>query len=99
MAFAVMSAVTYWNEWYYCLLFIRDNTKWTLQYRVKHILTLYELIDSPRSPIRMIRTNEKIHGSSIRMAALIVSVLPIFMVYPFMQRYFIHGIVVGAVKG
>lgn len=99
IAFSVMSAVTYWNEWYYCLLFIRDNTKWTLQYRVKHILTLYELTDAPRSPIKMIKTTEKIHGQSIRMAALMVSILPIMLIYPFMQKYFIHGIVVGAVKG
>jgi len=100
IAFAIMSGVGYWNEWYYCLLFIRDKTKWTLQYRLKYILTLYEITDNtPGAPFRMFQTDAKIHRQSMKMAALIVSVLPIFLIYPFMQKYFIHGIVVGAVKG
>lgn len=95
MAFTIFSAVAYWNEWYNVLLFIQDHKKWTLQYKLRDILSWNDLT---QDTIR-IKTTGNVHPKNIRMAALMVTILPIVVIYPFLQKYFIHGIIVGAVKG
>ena len=95
MAFIIFSAVAYWNEWYNVLLFISSRKKWTLQYKLRDILATNDLTENSMK----IRITGGVHPKNIRMAALMVTVLPIVTIYPFLQKYFIHGIIVGAVKG
>lgn len=98
MAFTVFSAVNYWNLWYGVLLFLRDTSKWTLQYQLRDLLVNAEMMYDT-SGDRWILQEGIVHPQNLRMAALMVTVLPIIVVYPFVQKYFIHGIIVGAVKG
>ncbi|NSW91443.1 MAG: carbohydrate ABC transporter permease [Firmicutes bacterium] len=98
MAFVIFSAVAYWNEWFGSMLYIRDNRNWTLQYRLRNLLINTELADDPNNPLR-IRSVLPVHPQNLRMAALMVTILPIVIIYPFLQKYFIHGVIVGAVKG
>ncbi|SHE14336.1 Inner membrane ABC transporter permease protein ycjP [Chlamydia abortus] len=97
-AFTVFSAVAYWNEWFNVLIYIRDKELWTLQYHLRDIL-----IDSGSasklSQEAMIKGQDRVHPQNIKMAALMLTVLPIIAIYPFVQKYFIHGQLVGAVKG
>jgi putative aldouronate transport system permease protein len=95
-AFAIFSGVGYWNEWFAVLIFIRDQSKWTLQYLLRNIYTnpslgggvLDVVIDDPSNLLSQNLIN----------AAIICTVAPILVIYPFLQRYFIHGVLVGAVK-
>lgn len=95
-AFAIFSGVGYWNEWFAVLIFIRDQSKWTLQYLLRNIYTnpnlgggiLDVVIDDPSNLLPQNLIN----------AAIICTVAPILVIYPFLQRYFIHGVLVGAVK-
>ncbi|WP_256976114.1 carbohydrate ABC transporter permease [Paenibacillus sp. MY03] len=98
-AFVIFSAVAYWNEWYNVLLFISDDDKYTLQYWLRQLLVSHEFSDSPNNPLRAIVNLDRVSQSTLEMAATIITIVPIALVYPFMQKYFIHGIVVGAVKG
>jgi putative aldouronate transport system permease protein len=98
-AFTIFSAVAYWNEWFGSLLYMQDINKWTLQFRLRDILINANLRDDPTNPIRARVDPNSVHPQILRMAALIVTIVPIALVYPFLQRYFIHGIIVGAVKG
>jgi putative aldouronate transport system permease protein len=98
-AFTIFSAVAYWNEWFGALLYMQDINKWTLQFRLRDILINSNLRDDPTNPIRARIGTNQVHPQNLRMAALIVTILPIALIYPFLQRFFIHGIIVGAVKG
>ncbi|WP_127579517.1 carbohydrate ABC transporter permease [Paenibacillus koleovorans] len=95
MAFVIFSAVAYWNEWFSVLLYIKDKSMWTLQYQLRGILAFARLEDTTvNAP-----GEQTIHPDNLKMAALMLTVLPIIVIYPFLQKYFIHGQFVGAVKG
>ncbi|WP_409345179.1 carbohydrate ABC transporter permease [Paenibacillus sp. MBLB4367] len=98
MAFIVFSAVAYWNEWFGVLLFVREKTMWTLQYQLRDILINSTLIDSETQK-SLVNDEHTIHPNNLKMAALMLTILPIIVIYPFVQKYFIHGQLVGAVKG
>ncbi|WP_409342374.1 carbohydrate ABC transporter permease [Paenibacillus sp. MBLB4367] len=95
MAFIIFSAVGYWNQWFNVLLYIKDKSMWTLQFQLREILTTSQLQDDLLNPVG----EQIIHPENLKMAALLVTILPIIAVYPFVQKYFIHGQFVGAVKG
>lgn len=88
-------AVGYWNVWFNALLYIDDNSKFPIQ-RV-----LQSFILAGQSP----NTSGVGVGVSmpptlaIKMAVVIVTVSPIVLVYPFVQRHFVKGVIIGAVKG
>ncbi len=98
MAFTIFSAVDYWNMWFPVLIFIRDKWKWTLQYMLRDIYTnpgigagpLEGMIDDPQ---------QQLLPQNIIMASIICTIAPIIVIYPFLQKYFIHGVIRGAVKG
>jgi len=97
-AFTVFSAVAYWNEWFNVLIYIRNEKLWTLQYHLRDILVDTISVNKIAQDA-MIQGQERVHPENIKMAALMITVLPIVAVYPFVQKYFIHGQLVGAVKG
>lgn len=90
---ALWTVVYHWNEWFQCMIYIQDQSKWVLQYILRRIL-LEGQIQTMESEI--------IHAVSIdsmKMATLVVATLPIICVYPFLQKYFVKGILIGSVKG
>ena len=97
-AFTVFSAVAYWNEWFNVLIYIRDKGLWTLQYYLRSILLDTSTVSSITQGA-LVQGQDRIHPQNIKMAALMLTVLPIIVIYPFVQKYFIHGQLVGAVKG
>ena len=91
-------ALTYWNEWYNAMLFLSSNVK----YRPLQLF-LYNTINEARY-IRDSAAASNIPAvdipmESMKMATAVVATGPIIFVYPFVQKYFIQGITVGAVKG
>lgn len=98
MAFTIFSAVAYWNEWFGVLIYIRDQSMWTLQFQLRDIL-ITGVLNSTSTNQALIDADQIVHPQNLKMAALMITVLPIVVVYPFVQKYFIHGQLVGAVKG
>lgn len=98
MAFVIFSAVAHWNEWFGVLLYIKDKDKWTLQFQLREIMSS-GLSNTARDLEVAANPGQQLHSENLKMAALMVTVLPIICVYPFLQRFFIHGQFVGAVKG
>ena len=88
-------AVGHWNAWFSAMLYLHKKSKWPLQLVLREIIILSNVQD-------MLDTNapdaESI-SETIKYATIIVSSLPILCVYPFLQRYFVKGVMVGAVKG
>lgn len=92
---SLFTAVTIWNEWYHEMLFISDSKKWPLQ------LVLREIINNATATQEDIPEGEikETFALNIQMASVVVTMLPIMLVYPFLQKFFMGGIMVGAVKG
>jgi len=87
-------AVNYWNNYYQAMIYARKRSLWTLQ------LVLREIVLSGTAQGGNEDDKEaKVVSISIKYASLIVVMLPILAVYPFAQKYFVKGVMVGAVKG
>ena len=97
MAFVIFSAVGYWNEWFSVLLYIKDKSMWTLQFQLREILDS-GLSNQNTNAMITVDLAER-YNENLKMAALMTTILPIIIIYPFLQKYFIHGQFVGAVKG
>lgn len=94
-SFLLIFAVQYWNVYFNSMLFISDPKKWTLQVLVKSLI-----VDASSDAAGMVSGDEKmLPQETIRYAAVMLSILPILAVYPFLQKYFVSGLTVGAVKG
>ncbi len=87
--------VTQWNAWFYAMIFINKRDLYPLQLILREIL----IINSTDSMVTAATVGDKEPLSeTIRSATIIVATLPILAVYPFLQRYFVKGIMIGAIK-
>lgn len=92
--FILFFSVDRWNEWFNAMLFIRSGKRWPLQMVLRSIiLTTIDDLGGQYASLR--RT---VFPSGVRMAAIVVTMVPIMLVYPFLQKYFMKGILVGAIK-
>lgn len=92
-------ALGYWNEWYRCLLYIdtSHSNLYTLQYLIQRILRQVNYAAS--QPLDSANLTGALPTYAYRMATIVVSTGPIVLLYPFLQKYFVQGLTVGAVKG
>lgn len=89
-------AVGYWNAFFNALLYLNDNAKWPLQL----VLRTYVVNNAELGVSQVGSGSEALPPQqSLQMAILVVSVVPILLVYPFLQRHFSKGVLTGAVKG
>ncbi|MBE7022848.1 MAG: carbohydrate ABC transporter permease [Ruminococcaceae bacterium] len=96
---ALLGALTRWNDWYTCLLYINDENLVTLQYQLQRIMKNVELIKTQMSNMPMQMMNVDVPTESVRMALAVVVSGPMILVFPFFQKYFAKGLTVGSVKG
>lgn len=97
MTLALWMAVFHWNAWYDSMMYITDNKKIVVQALLQRIVqeNNSEIISQGvMNPDAMQYTAE-----TVKAATIIVSIIPILAFYPFVQRYFIKGVMIGAVKG
>lgn len=88
-------AVGYWNAFFNALLYINDTSKWPLQL----VIQTYVVNSSPLGTGQLMPGEVLPPQQSLQMAILVVSIVPILLVYPFLQRHFAKGVLTGAVKG
>lgn len=92
--FALFYAVSHWNTFFSAILYINDNTKWPIQVRLREIVILAQ------SRVGDTSMDEKlIQPLTIRMAVIVFATVPILLVYPFLQKHFTKGVMLGSVKG
>ena len=87
-------AVAYWNAFFSALLYLNDSKLWPLQL----VLRTYVINDTQLGSAEL-GTELLPPQASIQMAILVISIVPILLVYPFLQRHFAKGVLTGAVKG
>lgn len=93
----MLYALGYWNDYYNALMFIRKSEMYPMQYYLYNILSNIQF--AARQAQTRLTYNIAIPSETIKMAIIIVTILPILFLYPFIQRYIVKGVVVGAVKG
>jgi putative aldouronate transport system permease protein len=88
-------AVGYWNSFFSALLYLNDTAMWPLQL----VLRTYVINNTDVSATDLGGAENLPPQQSIQMAILVVTIVPILLVYPFLQRHFAKGVLTGAVKG
>jgi len=86
--------VYHWNSWFPAMIYLRDRSLFPLQLILREILVLNDVsgIDAGVGDVEMI-------AATIQYALIIVATIPVLALYPFLQRYFTKGVMIGAVKG
>jgi putative aldouronate transport system permease protein len=94
--FSLFYAVGHWNSFFSAILYINDTTKWPIQVLLRQVVIMSEGGIGDSSQV-----NEAIAlpPQSLKMAVITVSTLPILIVYPFLQKHFAKGVLLGSVKG
>jgi putative aldouronate transport system permease protein len=90
-------ALGYWNDWYNAMLYINTPEKYPLQYMLYDLLMRTQALSQIAGQVG-IRV-ESLPTQSLKLAMAVVATGPIILLYPFVQKYFIAGVTVGAVKG
>ncbi|MCR8632488.1 carbohydrate ABC transporter permease [Paenibacillus radicis (ex Xue et al. 2023)] len=94
VTFVMFYAVGHWNSYFTAILYINDTEKWPLQVLVRQLIILSQggLGESNQDSFN-------IPAQTVNMAMIVLSTLPILIVYPFLQKHFTKGILLGSVKG
>jgi len=89
-------AVGMWNNFQSALLYLRSDHLYPLQVVLRNIVLQGQVIDAAVSDIG---GDNVVVGESLKYATIIVSTVPILLIYPFLQKYFVRGALIGSVKG
>lgn len=93
---ALFYAVGYWNSWFQALLFMSDSSKWPAMTFLRSILMNF---NNPSNAVMSNPLSARPPSESLRMACVIIITAPILLSYPFAQKYFVKGVMLGSVKG
>lgn len=95
--FALFYAVGHWNNFFSALLYISDSSKWPLQVMLRQIVLLSQASvgDMANMDPNFVKPPEQ----SVKMAVIVVGTIPILLVYPFLQKHFAKGVMLGSIKG
>jgi putative aldouronate transport system permease protein len=92
----LMIGLSYWNDWVNGLYYLSDDKLFSIQVLLNRMLQNVEMIKKAASSGG---TAMKMPSTSIRMAVAVIGAVPVLIIYPFFQKSFVKGIVIGAVKG
>lgn len=88
--------VGHWNEWFNAMIYLRDHAKFPLQLILREILLANSTDDMMQNIVDMDKNQI---GETIKYATVVVTTAPVLCVYPFLQKYFVKGVMIGAIKG
>lgn len=96
---SLFTGITYWNDWTNGLYYIDSEKLYSIQLLLMKIMDNIQALRSNSNAALLGTGAVDLPGTSIRMAMAVIGILPIIIVYPFIQKYLVKGVVVGAVKG
>jgi putative aldouronate transport system permease protein len=94
---ALFMAVGYWNDYFSTVLYINATNKWALQSVLRYMLvnTAQAMAQAGVNVMAQSNTN----AETIKAGTIVISTVPILVVYPFVQKHFVKGVMIGGVKG
>lgn len=100
---ALFYGVGHWNSYFSAMIYLNDSAKYPLQLVLRQILVLQEMSAQGSGMMdgssASALNNKAEVAALVRYAVIIVSTLPVIIIYPFLQRYFVQGVMIGSVKG
>ncbi len=96
---SLFTGMIYWNDWVNGLYYISDAKMYGLQNLLIRIMNNIQFLKVSSNTALLGTQNIDLPGSSVRMAMAMIGILPILILFPFVQKYFVKGVVLGAVKG
>ena len=90
----LMTGINYWNDWTNGLYYVTNSKLYSLQQLLNTIMTNIQAL----TQMTTVTVTQKMPSTSIRMAMAVIGVIPILVLYPFFQKYFVKGIALGGVK-
>ena len=93
------TALTYWNDWWHGLMLVEKAELQPLQMLLRSVIANIQFLQTMESSPEVLELMSMIPSDGVRMALVIITTGPIILVYPFVQRFFVKGIMVGSVKG
>lgn len=97
-AFSLFAAVGFWNTYFNAILYISDSAKWPLQVFLQQVVMSSSMGEFIEASV-MQSFKQEVPAEIIKMAAVVVATVPIIAVYPFLQKHFAKGVMIGSVKG
>ena len=95
----LMIGLGYWNNWTKVLYYITDHDLYSVQQLLTEMVRNMQALQSGEMTGLDPTAVKNLPSTSLRMATAVMSVLPVLLIYPAFQKYFVKGITVGAVKG
>ena len=95
----LFTALTYWNDWFQASLYIRTQNRFPLQFYLYNLLMSAQTMKEMANVAMSADSTMQVPQQAIKMATGLIVTGPILLLYPFVQRYFVSGLTVGAVKG
>lgn len=96
---SLFTGIAYWNDWTNGLYYINNEKLYSIQQLLMKIMDNIQALRSNSNAALLGTGAVELPGTSIRMAMAVIGILPILFIYPFVQKYLVKGVVVGAVKG
>lgn len=94
---ALFIAVGYWNDYFSSVLYINSTSKWSLQAVLRNMLT--NTAGAMAQAGVTVNVAQTISATTVKAGSIVVATVPILIVYPFLQKYFVKGVQIGGVKG
>lgn len=91
--------VGHWNSWFPATVYLEDNTKLPIQAVLRSIVIENEMLLGGATEVIEGETYANDYTETIKYAVIVISTIPILCVYPFLQRFFVKGVMIGSVKG
>ena len=93
----LFNAVMYWNDYFSTVLYINSTDKWALQAVLRNMLTNTQ--QAMQQAGVNVRASSNVTAETIKAGSVVVATVPILIIYPFLQKYFVKGVMIGGVKG
>ena len=101
--FALFAIVGVWNSWFNALLYLNDQSRYPLQLLLRNYLFVIDSAQLQQRSGMGASVNplmqREIDPKAVRMAMIVITMFPIMMTYPYFQKYFMKGVMIGAIKG
>ena len=96
---SLFTGLCYWNDWTNGLYYVTESKYYGIQNLLIRIMNNIQFLKSGTTSTLLGTAAVDLPGTAVRMAMAVVGILPIVLIYPFVQKYFIKGVIIGAIKG
>lgn len=96
---ALMLTIGYWNDWFNGLIYVTDSRLFSIQNLLNRMLSDAQYLQQMSTDTGGSDVAAQMPLSTVRMAMAAIGIIPILMIYPFFQRFFVKGLTIGSVKG